>query len=302
MSASTTRVAAEPSTGAFAPLDWALLAATALTWGSSFLFTAIAVDHFSPGLVAFLRVFFGALVLTAVPAARAAIPRSEWPSVALLGVIWMAVPFILFSVSLQWIDSSLAGMLTAAAPLFTAVVASVVVREVPGRWQVVGLLVGFAGVVAITSPSFGEEDASGLGIALVLLAAALYGCAFNLAAPLQRRNGALPVIWRIELVALVLLTPVAIGSVPSSGFGWGSLAATAFMGAAGTALAYVWFATLMGRVGSTRGSVTIYLLPVVAIVLGVLFRDEPIYLASLLGTALVLTGAWLTSRREPARA
>ena len=100
----------------------------------------------------------------------------------------------------------------------------------------------------------------------------------------------------------MLLTPVAIGSVPSSGFGWGSLAATAFMGAAGTALAYVWFATLMGRVGSTRGSVTIYLLPVVAIVLGVLFRDEPIYLASLLGTALVLTGAWLTSRREPARA
>ena len=77
MSVSASRALSEPSTAAFAPLDWALLAATALTWGSSFLFTAIAVDHFSPGLVAFLRVFFGALVLTAVPAARAAIPRSE---------------------------------------------------------------------------------------------------------------------------------------------------------------------------------------------------------------------------------
>jgi drug/metabolite transporter (DMT)-like permease len=297
VSRTTTRAAPGPSTAAFAPFDWALLGATALTWGSSFLFTDIAVDHFSPGLVAFLRVLFGALVLTAVPGARAAIPRSEWPQVALLGVIWMAVPFILFSVALQWIDSSLAGMLTASAPLFTAVVASLVVHEVPGRWQVVGLL-GFAGVVAITSPSFGEEHSSGLGIALVLLAAALYGCAFNLAAPLQRRNGALPVIWRVELVALVLLTPVAVGSAPSSGFGWGSLAAAAFMGVAGTALAYVWFATLVGRVGSTRGSVTIYLLPVVAILLGATLRDEPIYLASLLGTALVLTGAWLTSRVE----
>jgi drug/metabolite transporter (DMT)-like permease len=296
VSGSTIRARTEPSTAPFAPFDWALLAATALTWGSSFLFTDIAVDHFSPALVAFLRVFFGAAVLTAVPRARAAIPRSDWPLVALLGVIWMAVPFILFSVALQRIDSSLAGMLTASAPLFTVIVASLVVREIPGRWQLVGLLVGFAGVVAITSPSFGEEHSSVLGIALVLLAAALYGCAFNIAAPLQRRTGALPVIWRVELVALVLLTPVAVASVPSSGFGWGSLAAAAFMGVAGTALAYVWFATLMGRVGSTRGSVTIYLLPVVAIFLGVVFRDEPIYLASLAGTALVLTGAWLTSR------
>ena len=74
-----------------------------------------------------------------------------------------------------------------------------------------------------------------------------------------------------------------------------------FLGAAGTALAYVWFATLVGRVGSTRGSITIYLLPVVAIALGATLRDEPIYLASLLGTALVLTGAYLTSRRESAR-
>ena len=167
--------------------------------------------------------------------------------------------------------------------------------------QVIGLVVGFLGVVAITSPSFGEENSSGLGVALVLLAAALYGCAFNLAAPLQRRNGALPVIFRAELVALVLLAPVAAVSAPSSGFGWGSLAATVFLGAASTALAFVWFATLVGRVGSTRGSITVYLLPVVAIALGATLRDEPIYLASLLGTALVLAGAYLASRRQTAR-
>lgn len=300
MSVSTER--AEQRLDAFTPRDWWLVAASALTWGSSFLFIDIAVDHFSPGLVAFLRVFFGAAVLTLVPGARRPVARSEWPLIALLGVIWMAVPFVLFSVALQWIDSSLAGMINAAAPLFTAVVAAIVVRALPGRLQIIGLVVGFLGVVAITSPSLGEGESSGLGIALVLLATILYGCAFNLAAPLQRRNGALPMIWRAQLVSLVLRAPVAAFSAPASDFAWSSLTATVVLGAAGTALAYVWFTTLVGRVGSTRGSITVYLLPVVAIALGAIVRDEPIYLASLLGTALVITGAYLTSREERPRA
>jgi drug/metabolite transporter (DMT)-like permease len=283
---------------AFAPADWGLVAAVACTWGASFLLIDIAVDHFAPGLVAFARVFFGALALAAVPQARRPIPRREWPSVALLGVLWMAVPFMLFSVAQQWIDSSLAGMINAAAPLFTAVVAGIVVRHLPGRIQVVGLAVGFAGVVAISLPSLGEGESTGLGVGLVLLATVLYGCAFNLAAPLQRRNGALPVIWRAELVSLVLLMPVAIASVPTSEFAWGSLVAVATLGSLGTALAYVLFTTLVGRVGSTRGSVTIYLLPAVAIALGAIFRDESIHPAALLGTALVVSGAYLVSREE----
>jgi drug/metabolite transporter (DMT)-like permease len=283
---------------AFAPLDWALVAGVASTWGASFLYIDIALDHFAPGLVAFGRVFFGAVTLTAVPRARRPVPRSEWPQIALLGVLWMAVPFILFSVAQQWIDSSLAGMINAAAPLFTAVVAGVVVRHLPGRVQALGLAIGFAGVVAISWPSLGEGESSGLGVGLVLIATVLYGLAFNLAAPLQRRNGALPVIWRAQLVSLVLLLPVAVLSVPRSDFEPSALLAVVALGSLGTAVAYVMFTTLVGRVGSTRGAVTIYLLPVVAIALGAIVRDEPIHAAALLGTALVLAGAYLVSREE----
>lgn len=283
---------------AFAPRDWALIAGVAATWGASFLYIDIALDHFAPGLVAFGRVFFGAVTLTAVPGARRSVPRSEWPQIALLGVLWMAVPFMLFSVAQQWIDSSLAGMINAAAPLFTAVVAGIVVRHLPGRIQAVGLAIGFAGVVAISWPSLGEGESTGLGVALVLLATVLYGFAFNLAAPLQRRNGALPVIWRAQLVSLVLLLPIAVASVPHSEFELSALLAVAALGSLGTALAYVLFTTLVGRVGSTRGAVTIYLLPVVAIALGAIVRDEPIHAAALLGTALVLAGAYLVSREE----
>jgi drug/metabolite transporter (DMT)-like permease len=291
-------VSDRPGFDAFAPTDWALVAGVACTWGASFLFIDIAVDHLAPGLVAFGRVFFGAATLTAVPGARRPVARSEWPQIALLGALWMAVPFMLFSVAQQWIDSSLAGMINAAAPLFTAVVAGMVVRHLPGRIQAVGLVLGFAGVLAISWPSLGEGESTGLGVGLVLLATVLYGCAFNLAAPLQRRNGALPVIWRAQLVSLALLLPVAAASVPGSEFAWGSLLAVAALGSLGTALAYVLFTTLVGRVGSTRGSVTIYLLPVVAIALGATLRDEPIHAAALLGTALVLAGAYLVSREE----
>jgi drug/metabolite transporter (DMT)-like permease len=289
------------SAAAFSPLDWALLSGVALAWGASFLFIELGLDHFEPGLVAFLRVFFGAVTLALVPGARRSVPRSELPKVALLGVVWMAAPFMLFSVAQQWIDSSLAGMINAAAPLFTALIAALVVRHLPGRLQAGGLVVGFLGVVAIASPSLGEGHSETVGILLVLLAAVLYGCAFNLAAPLQRRNGALPVIWRAQLVALVLLSPVAGVSARGSSFAWSSLLAMVALGSIGTALAFVWFTTLVGRMGPTRGSVTIYFIPVVAIVLGAVLLDESIHLAALLGTALVLAGAYLTSRREPAR-
>lgn len=287
-----------PGMAAFAPRDWALVAGVACTWGASFLLIDIAVEHFAPALVAFGRVLFGALTLAAVPAARRPLPRSEWPQAALLGVLWMAAPFVLFSVAQQWIESSLAGMINAAAPLFTAVIAGFLARHLPGRAQAIGLALGFAGVVAISWPSLGEGESTGLGVGLVLAATVLYGCAFNLAAPLQRRNGALPVIWRAELVSVALLVPAAVASAPSSGFAWGSLAAVVTLGSLGTAMAYVLFTTLVGRVGSTRGAVTIYLLPVVAVALGATLRDESVHASALAGTALVLCGAYLLSRAE----
>ena len=289
------------SSEAFEPLDWALLAGVALTWGASFLFIELGLDHFEPGLVAFLRVFFGAVTLALVPGARRSIEGGDWPLVALLGLIWMAAPFMLFSVAQQWIESSLAGMINAAAPLFTALIAAIAVRHLPGRLQAGGLAVGFLGVVAIASPSFGEGESTSLGIGLVLLATVLYGCAFNLAGPLQRRNGALPVIWRAQLVALVLLLPVGAISATDSTFAWESLLPMIALGSIGTALAYVWFTTLVGRVGATRGSVTLYFVPVVAILLGAVVLGESIEAVAILGTALVLAGAYLTSREEPAR-
>jgi drug/metabolite transporter (DMT)-like permease len=299
MSVATRREALlEQEAAHFAGRDWGMLAGVALTWGASFLFIDVGLEHFAPTVVAFGRIAFGALTLAAFPAARRPVPRKEWPLIAAMGVTWMAIPFVLFAVAQQWIDSSLAGMINAATPLFVALVAAGAVRQLPSRLQATGLVVGFAGVVAISLPSVGSGS-NALGIGLVLLAACLYGVAFNIAAPLQRRHGALPVIWRAQLVAVALVLPFAVAGAAQSSFGWSSLLAVVALGSLGTALAFFWFTTLIGRVGSTRGSVAIYLVPVVAILLGAALNDETIHAAAVLGTALVLGGAYVTSRPRP---
>jgi drug/metabolite transporter (DMT)-like permease len=299
MSVSTRReTLLDQETTHFATRDWLMLAGVSLTWGASFLFIDVGLEHFAPALVAFGRVAFGALTLSALPGVRRPVPRSEWPLIVAMAVTWMAIPFTCFAIAQQWIDSSLAGMINAATPLFVALVAAGAVRQLPSRAQAAGLVVGFTGVVAVSLPSIGEGS-SALGVGLVLLAALLYGFAFNIAAPLQRRHGALPVIWRAQLVAVVLMLPFAIVGATQSTFGWDSLVAVAALGSLGTALAFFWFTTLIGRVGSTRGSVAIYLVPIVAILLGAALLDETIHAAAILGTALVLAGAYITSRPRP---
>ena len=279
----------------FAGRDWLMLAGVVFTWGPSFLLIDIGLEHLAPALVAFGRIAFGAATLSLFPVARRPVNRADWPLIALLGLIWLAIPFLLFPLAQQWIDSSLAGMINAATPLFTALVAAFVVKQLPSKLQGVGLVVGFLGVMAVSLPSV-EGGSNAAGVGLVLLATVLYGFAFNLLADLQRRNGALAVIWRSEVVAAILLLPVGIIGLSSSEFVWSSVLAVAALGCLGTALAFFWFTALIGRVGSTRAAVALYFIPIVAIALGTALNDESVHPAALLGTALVLAGAYMTSR------
>jgi drug/metabolite transporter (DMT)-like permease len=283
---------------AFGPQEWGLLAAIAAMWGSSFLFIEIGLEHFGPGVIAFGRVAVGALTLSLLRGSHRPVDRSDLPRVALLGVVWMAAPLLLFPIGQQWIDSSLAGMLNGAVPIFAAVTAAILLRRLPASRLLVGIAVGFVGVVGVLWPATRDADATALGASLVLLAVLCYGVAANIAVPLQQRYGALPVLLRAQMVALVLLAPAALVSLSSSGFAWSSTLAVVALGFFGTGWAFVAMTTLVGRVGATRGSVAIYFLPVVAIVLGVVFEDETIAAISLVGTGLVLAGAYLTSRRE----
>ena len=285
-------------TESFGATEWLLLAGVAAIWGSSFLFIDIGLEALQPGVIALARVALGVAALALFPAARRPLGREDRTRVALLGVIWAGLPLLLFPVAQQWIDSSVAGMLNGAVPLAGAAWAVLLLRRPLPRTHAVGLLVGFAGVLAISWPELQGSRATMVGTSLVVLAVLCYGLAVNLAVPLQQRHGALPVLLRAQLAALVLLAPFGLWGLRGSRFAWGPVLAMLPLGILGTGLAFVLMTTLVGRVGGPRGAVATYFIPVVAIVLGVLLLDERVAAAAVAGTALVVAGAWLTSRRE----
>jgi drug/metabolite transporter (DMT)-like permease len=290
---------------AFGGREWGLLSAVAVIWGSSFLLIEIGLTSFTPGVVALFRVGLGAIALAVVPRARASVDRADLPRIALLGVTWMGIPLILFPVAQQWIDSSVAGMLNAALPLTSAVWAAALLRRWPQGRQVLGLLVGLAGVVLISLPELPTDAIATegsaetlLGVALVLLAIVLYGLSANLAVPLQQRYGALPVLLRAQLAAMVVIVPFGVATAGGSSWSWGAFAAMIPLGALGTGLAFVLMTTLVGRVGGPRGTIATYFTPIVAIALGVGFLGEVLHPLAAVGSLLVIAGAWITSRRE----
>lgn len=291
---------------AFGASEWGLLAMIATIWGSSFMLMEVGLQSFRPALVTLFRVGLGAVALALIPRARRTrIDREDLPTVALLGITWMGVPLLLFPVAQQWIDSSVAGMVNGGMPLTVAAWSALLLRRLPGRNQAAGLVVGFVGIVAISLPEvpIGRLAPTGstetaLGTGLVLFAVFLYGLSANLAVPLQQRYGALSVLLRAQLAALVVITPFGIAAVPGSTFGWGPALAMLPLGVLGTGVAFVLMTTLVGRVGGPRGSVAIYFVPVVAIAFGVVTLGESVHPLALGGTGLVLVGAWLASRRE----
>jgi len=291
---------------AFGTAEWGLLAIIATIWGSSFVLMEIGLRAFEPGLISLLRVGLGASALLLVPRARRTrIAREDWPRVALLGVVWMGVPLLLFPVAQQWIDSSVAGMINGAMPLTVAAWSVLLLARAPGRSQAIGLVIGFLGIVAISIPELPVgrlapegTTMSAVGAGLVVLATVLYGLAANIAVPLQQRYGALPVMLRVQGVALVLITPFGLAALPGSRFALGPALAMLPLGVLGTGLAFVLMATLVGRVGGPRGSIAIYFVPVVAVLLGVVALGEQVHPLAVVGMGLVLAGAWATSRRE----
>ncbi len=282
----------------FTATDWSLFWAIGLIWGSSFLFIAIGLEGFRPGLITLLRVGLGAAVLWAFPQARRPVDRQDRPRLVALSFLWVAIPFTLFPIAQQWINSALTGMLNGAMPIFAAVIASVLLRRLPRGPQLVGLVVGFAGVAAIASPSLGEGDTAALGAVLVVAATVCYGFAVNIAAPIQQRYGSLPVMARMLGLATLWTAPLGIIDALDSHWRWDSFAAVAAAGMLGTGVAFVIMGSLVGSVGSTRASFITYVIPVVALGLGVAFRGDEVTLISVGGVALVITGALLASRRE----
>jgi drug/metabolite transporter (DMT)-like permease len=272
------------------------MAASAAIFGSAFLWIALALRSFSPGTLASGRVALGAAALALVPAARCVITRVDWPRLVIASLIGMAAPALLFAFAEERIPSALAGMLVSAIPIATALVAAVETRTWPARNRSLGLAIGLGGIILLTAPNVNARGDEAIGVVMVLAAVLAYAIASTLYAPLQQTYGSLRVTMWVLVVSAVALLPLGVLGLPGSSVEPLSATALLVLGVLGTGVVWALFVGLVGRVGAVRASVVGYLIPIVALGLGVTMLDEDIELIQVVGVLVALAGGYLVSR------
>ncbi|CAN7511703.1 DMT family transporter [Acidovorax sp. LjRoot118] len=283
-------------------IDLVLLAAL---WGASFLFMRMGAAEFGALPTAAARVSIGALFLFPLMMLRGqgAALVQHWRATMGIGVFNSGLPFALFSFALLTINSSLAAVLNATAPMFGALVAWVWFRERPDNWRLVGLAIGFTGVVMLASGNAGLRHGDGTGsnnAALWAIGACLLAClCYGIAASATRRylTGVPPLATATgsQIGASLLLVVPAIVYWPQHMPSLRAWLAILALGVLCTGVAYFLFFRLIERAGPARALTVTFLLPVFATFYGVVFLDESITQWMLVCAGVIVCGVGLST-------
>ncbi|MFB7864708.1 DMT family transporter [Streptomyces sp. NPDC056069] len=289
------------------------MAVLALLWGSSFLWTKLALRHgLSPLQVTVLRSVLGAAVLLLLArAARQRLPRGgrTWFRLVVAALLCNTLPFFLAAQGVQTVDSGLAGVLNATTPLWSLAIGIALGTERGRRpLRLGGLLLGFAGVLLIFSPWQGSGAAAsggtfGWGALALLGAAASYAVAFAYMGRVLADTGTEALaLSAAQLSAAAGLSALALpaDSGTTAGLNLQALAAVTVLGVFCTGLTFHLNYRLIATEGATSAATVGYLLPVVSTALGALVLGEPLGLRTVTGMVVVLAGVFLTrGHREP---
>lgn len=283
--------------------NWILLLALAALWGASYLFIKIGLDDLSPAGVVFTRTALAALVLLpfAIKSGGMAPLRRRAPWIVALAALQVAGPFLLISAGERHIASSLAGILVASAPIFTAIFAIWLDHsERLSTLGVVGVAIGIVGVALLLGVDLGGSSsalAGGLMVVLASVGYALGGFAlkrwFTGYQPLALVAGTMS-------ASAVMTLPLFLLDLPQH-VGLDTIGAMSALGLGGTGIAFVIYYTLNREIGPTRTSLVAYIAPVFAVIYGVTLLDESFTVTTALGIVLILGGSWLAAK-APARA
>jgi drug/metabolite transporter (DMT)-like permease len=278
---------------------WSCFAAVAVLWGIPYLFIKLAVDDgVPPVFVAWGRVAIGAAILLpwAWKAGLLGSLRGRLRWACLWGLTEIAIPFPLIAFGEQRVSSSLTAILIASAPLMVALLAEVLdpAERARGR-QLVGLLIGLGGVIALVGIDVAGSTSELIGAGAVLAGTLLYAVGpFNLRGPLVGADS-IGVVAVALTFATIVLTPFALLSPPASTPSATALASIAVLGILCSAAALVLFAILVAEVGGGRAMVITYVSPIVAVALGVAVLGESLGAGAIAGLLLILAGSWLAT-------
>jgi drug/metabolite transporter (DMT)-like permease len=288
------------------PVRFTLLA---LAWGSTFLFIKIGDEALAPLQVSLGRMIVGTATLCAIVALRGdRLPtdRRTWCRLTIAAILLNVLPFSLFAYGERHVSSVLAGIWNATVPLFTLPVAVLMLSDEHATVRrLVGLAIGFAGVLTVLGVWRGVGTTSLEGNLLCLGAAASYGLGFPYTRRYlaRRREGPLALATAQLIcgtVMLTILTALLTGS--PHGIQAKHLLAILALGVLGTGLTFVLNYSLIREVGATVTSTVAYVIPIVSTVLGVVALGEPLTWYEPVGAAIVIWGAVLAQSRVSRRA
>jgi drug/metabolite transporter (DMT)-like permease len=272
------------------------LIALALIWGSSFLWIKLALGGLLPTQIAFARIFLGAAVLLfIVKARRLRLPAlgSTWGHLIVAAVVTNVIPYTLFAIGEQGIGSGLAGAMNATTPLWTLGIGMLTRTERQvSVTRIAGLLLGFVGVVIILAP-WHDRTGSLSGEIECLAATAGYGAGYVYQARFLTSARLSPLVLSCaQLVAAAIVTTLIlpVGGTAEPRITPGVAIGILVLGVLGTGAAYVLNYRLIIDAGPMVASTVAYLLPIVAIALGVVFLGESLSWSLIAGTAVVLSG------------
>ena len=288
------------------PLEWGMLVLLSTFWGSSFLFVGIAVHAFPPFTIAFLRVVIGAAVLWSVLISvglKLPTKSSMWASFFIMGAINGAVPFSLIAWGQSHVASGLASILIAVTPLIAVVGAHFTTtdeRMTAGR--VAGVLTGLLGVIVLIGPeALGGFDTALFAQIAIILAATLYASA-SIYGRRFSKQGVPPLVIATGQVSasIVLLLPIVLlvdqpwKLAAPSALSW---AAIGSLGAISTGVAYLLYFRVLATAGATNLMLVNFLVPITAIVLGILVLNEVLLTQHIAGMLLIAVGLALMDGR-----
>ena len=275
-------------------------------WGSTFMWIDLALDEgMSPWHVTWGRAAVASLVLLAAAPPRPAQWAGNGPrllDLLIAALLCNAGPFPLFSLGQQTVPSGVAGVLNATTPIWTLMITAGLVPGTLGLRRVAGISIGFAGVVLLVEP-WSSDLRPTVGVPLILLAAVGYAGGFVFMTrrllPTAASPGELAGL-QMSAATVLLMVPALLAGAPSriSPAGGG---AVIVLGLVCTALTFAVVYRMLADDGATRTSVVGYLIPLVAVALGVALRAEPLRWNSLAGAVVVLTGVALTRAKPAAR-
>ena len=272
---------------------------TSALWGSSFLMMKYALEELDPFQISFYRIFIGMVFINLLNIKKVNIPLSQHKYLALVGTLWMALPFFLFAKAEETISSSLAGLINGSTPIFISLIAYIVFKEKISNIQKTYLITGFLGIYLV---SFGFNNFLldlNLGAFLALLASISYGFAANIVQPLIKNYGSLNTL-KIALRYGALFSLIAL--LPSSSLVLPTVEISLFpmllLGIGSSGIAFLSFYKLIDDVGAVAGSITVYIIPIFSVIFGYIFLEEYTSTIQMVGIFIVIISAYQFSKKR----